>query len=60
MMEINVGKNDKIVRIVLGLAALYFAYPYNWLWYVIAGVLFFTAYTGFCGLYKVLKINTAK
>jgi len=59
-MEKNVGKTDKIIRIVLGLLFIYLGYAYSAWWYLPAIIALFTAFTGFCGLYPLLKINTVK
>lgn len=59
-MKQNVGKTDKIIRIVLGLtiaaAGIYFK---SW-WGIVALVPLLTALTGFCPLYRFLGINTCK
>ncbi len=64
-MKKNVGKVDKIVRIVLGVilgvAALFL---FTGVWQIILGILsgamFFTAITGSCYFYTLLGINTCK
>lgn len=59
-MKQNVGKTDKIIRILLGLsiaaAGIYFK---SW-WGIVALVPLLTALTGFCPLYRFLGINTCK
>ncbi len=59
----NEGTTDRIVRIVLGLAL--FIGGFIWLsggWqiatYVAGAISIVTGITGFCGLYKLLGINT--
>lgn len=66
-MRKTVGSTDKIIRIVLAIAIGYFAYStsFETIWlqtvlYVIAAVLFITAFTGLCPLYSIFKINTCK
>jgi hypothetical protein len=59
-MEQNVGKNDKIVRYILALISVYFAYAYSWWILIITIILVATAAIGFCGLYKLIGINTCK
>lgn len=59
-MEQNVGKNDKIIRYILALISLYFAYAYSWWLIIITIILVATGLIGFCGLYKLLGINTCK
>ncbi len=58
-MAVNEGKVDRAIRIVLGLAliALVFVGPKtNWGWLGLIPLA--TGLTGFCGLYKLLGINT--
>ena len=59
-MEKNIGKNDKAIRFILGLIFAYLGYAYSAGWYILAAILLVTAFTGYCGLYPLLKINTAK
>lgn len=59
-MICNVGKIDKIARIILGIligvAGFYFR---SW-WGLFSIVPLVTAFTGFCPLYKLLGVNTCK
>ncbi|MDN5358227.1 MAG: hypothetical protein PWP76_70 [Candidatus Diapherotrites archaeon] len=64
-MKQNVGMVDRVVRAVVGLVALYFAYfeatgAWQIVLYVVAAVGIITALTGYCALYAVLGINTKK
>ncbi len=65
-MKKNVGKTDKIIRIVIAiiLVALYFTNVVNGtlgiIFLVAAGVSVATALINFCGLYTILGINTCK
>ena len=61
----NEGNLDRIIRVIAGIVLLLLAfYVLNGIWqtivYVAAVAMFVTAATGFCGLYKLLKINTDK
>lgn len=59
MIKKNEGNLDRIIRIVLGLVLFAVAYLQNINWlYIIALVSLVTGLTGFCGLYKLLGINT--
>ncbi|MEI7765619.1 MAG: DUF2892 domain-containing protein [bacterium] len=56
---------DRMIRVIL--SVVFFLLAFFWLvgiakiiFYVFAVVAFFTAVTGFCALYKILKINTNK
>ncbi|MBN1541017.1 DUF2892 domain-containing protein [candidate division KSB1 bacterium] len=64
-MKVNEGKVDRILRAVIGLillaAALIFLQgALVWVVAVVGVVLLVTAASGFCGLYALLGINTAK
>jgi len=61
----NEGMPDRILRALV--AVLLWVLAYFWVsgvWTIVFGVLgailLFTAITGFCGLYTILKINTLK
>lgn len=61
----NEGNLDRIIRVIVGIVLLLLAfYRLNGILqiivYVAALAMFVTAATGFCGLYKLLKINTDK
>lgn len=60
-MSTNVGSIDRILRIVIGVALLAFAFtsshPYTWLGYI--GVMpLLTAAMGWCPAYTLLGIKT--
>jgi integral membrane sensor domain MASE1 len=61
-MTTNVGLTDKIVRVLIGLALVAFAffgtgYPYHWLGYI--GIVpLLTAAFGTCPLYSALGLST--
>jgi len=59
-MKCNVGKADKIIRLIVGLliggAGIYFK---SW-WGLIGLIPIITALTNFCPLYPILKINSCK
>ena len=64
-MKKNVGNTDKIIRYVLAVVALYFAYrgvesPWNYILYLAAGIMVVTAVTGTCPLFSVFGISTNK
>ncbi len=61
-LKINEGPADRIIRGVVGVLLLFLAmYLYN-IWSIIPVVfaiaLIFTSVFGYCGLYKLLGINT--
>ena len=63
-MTANVGSTDKIVRVVLALAAFVFAFvtgigsALGIVLLVVGVVLAATAVTGFCPIYRVLGMST--
>jgi hypothetical protein len=58
-MEANVGRTDKMIRIVAGvlLLSLVFIGPQSW-WGLIGLVPLATAFINFCPAYKLLGMNT--
>lgn len=59
-MKKNVGKVDKIIRIILGIVILALGYAYNSYWGLIGLVPLLTAGMSFCPLYAPFKISTKK
>ena len=57
-MKQNIGRTDKIIRVVIALIAAYFGWAVSPWFYIITLIGFVTAATGFCGLYPLLKIST--
>jgi hypothetical protein len=59
-MTCNIGKTDRIIRMIVGviIAALGFYYK-SW-WGLLAIIPLLTAAVGFCGLYVPFKISTVK
>ncbi len=63
-MTANVGSTDKIVRLVLALVAVVFAFVtgiatvLGMLLIVVGVVLAATAFTGFCPIYRVFGMST--
>lgn len=60
MFACNVGKTDKIIRVIIGVAILGAGYAFN-TWFGLIGIVpILTAVFGRCGLYNILKIDTTK
>jgi hypothetical protein len=60
-MKANVGLTDKIIRIVIGLAILFYVgYVLKSWWALIGLIPIITALISYCGLYSVLGISTCK
>ena len=59
-MKCNIGKTDKIVRIILGVALIVYGIVYK-SWIGALGIIpLITAWSGLCLLYLPLKVNTSK
>lgn len=61
----NEGTTDRVIRAILGIAFLLLAIfiatgILKTIFFVLAAAAFLTAIIGFCGLYKILGINTLK
>ncbi|TAL69127.1 MAG: DUF2892 domain-containing protein [Bacteroidetes bacterium] len=59
-MKCNVGENDKLIRILLGISMIATGIILkSWIGYI--GIIpIFTAVIGFCPLYPIAKVNTCK
>lgn len=58
-MKINVGRQDKIIRILVSILLAVSAFIFNlWPLYIVALVLLITAFTGVCGLYALFGFST--
>jgi hypothetical protein len=54
-MEKNVGKTDRVIRVIIGLLALVLAWIYSPWWLIIAIIALTTAATQKCPAYSLLK-----
>lgn len=59
-MKANVGRTDKWIRILLGLALIAWAATGGPMWAWIGVVPLVTALFNFCPLYRLLGINTCR
>ena len=59
-MKCNVGKKDKIIRIIVALIAAYFGYTISPWFYLITAIGLVTAAISFCPVSKILGINTCE
>jgi len=57
-MTCNIGKVDKIIRLVLGVVIISLGVMYNSWWGAIGLILIITALVGWCALYAIFGINT--
>jgi len=61
----NVGKVDKVIRVILGIVffvigAFYVKGVYSIIFYILGFILLLTSITGKCCLYNLFGINTCK
>jgi hypothetical protein len=59
-MTCNVGKTDKIIRVIIGVVIAVLGFYFKSWWGLLAIIPLLTAVLGFCGLYVPLKISTIK
>lgn len=63
-MEKNIGRKDKVIRLILGiillLLGIFMKNIFSFICIIIGVLLLITFFTGNCGLYKPLGINTNK
>ena len=59
-MKCNVGKTDKIIRIILGVIIGAIGIYYNSWWGLVGLVPLLTGIFGYCALYPILGITTCK
>jgi len=66
-MKKNVGSIDKIIRLIIAIVAIYFAYAggleaawAGYVLYAVGAILLFTILTGSCPLYSIVGASTSK
>jgi hypothetical protein len=59
-MKHNVGKADKVIRIILAIIIAGLGYYYQSWWGLVAIVPLATAFMNFCPLYPIFGISTCK
>ena len=59
-MKTNVGKTDRIIRIILGLGLIYLGTRWSWIFILLGIIVLLTGIFGYCWLYSLLKISTCK
>ncbi|MCC5854075.1 MAG: DUF2892 domain-containing protein [Idiomarina sp.] len=57
---VNVGTTDRIIRIVVGVALVVWSITAANFWWILGAALIATGVFRFCGLYKVIGVNTCK
>lgn len=58
-MKFNVGRADKIIRIVLGIVIIAFGFYYESYWGAIGLIPLITGIIGTCPIYSLFKVSTA-
>lgn len=59
-MERNIGKTDRLIRIILSIALIIIGLIYN-IWISVIGVIIlFTAIIRFCSIYDLFGISTSE
>jgi fatty acid desaturase len=65
-LKLNEGPVDRIIRVVAGIALLVLGFTglaagaWMWIAYILGAILLVTGIVGFCPLYALFKISTAK
>jgi len=59
-MTCNIGKTDKIIRVIAGVVIAVLGFYFKSWWGLLAIIPLLTAFVGFCPLYVPLKISTVK
>ncbi len=59
-MKQNMGKSDRIFRMILSIVIAFVGYYYKSWWGLVAFVPLITAFTGNCPLYSLLGMNTCE
>ena len=59
-MKTNVGKIDRIIRIIIGIGLLSMGGCANWIPFIVGLIILFTGIFGYCGIYALLKTSTCK
>lgn len=57
-MKVNVGKIDKVFRIIVGLSAIIAGFYFQSWWGAIGLIPLVTALSGWCPLYSIIGIST--
>ena len=59
-MQCNVGKTERVIRVIAGVAIIGAGFLYQSWWGAIGLVLLLTGATGYCPPYQLLGISTNK
>jgi hypothetical protein len=59
-MKINIGKTDRIIRVLIGLGIIWAGFYYESWWGVIGLIALITAAIGHCPMYAPFKFSTCR
>jgi hypothetical protein len=59
-MKCNIGRTDRVIRTIIAVLFFVLGLIFQTWWGLLGIVPLITVFTGFCGLYVPLKINTLK
>ena len=59
-MTCNIGKTDKIIRVIVGVVIAILGFYFKSWWGLLAIIPLLTAFIGFCPLYVPFQISTNK
>lgn len=59
-MKCNVGRTDRIIRVIIGLAIIWAGFYYESWWGAIGIVVLIPAAMGYCPLYVPFKFSTCR
>jgi hypothetical protein len=60
LMKCNIGRTDRIVRVIIGLAIIWAGFVYE-SWWGVAGLVFLvTAALGYCPAYTPFRFSTCR
>jgi len=59
-MQKNIGKTDRIIRVIVGFAIIGGGFYYGSWWGIVGLIPLVTAAIGWCSLYSVIGISTCK
>ncbi len=57
-MKVNMGKTDRILRMILSIVIAGIGYYYKSWWGLVAVIPLLTSFAGFCPLYRLIGMNT--
>jgi hypothetical protein len=59
-MRKNIGKFDRMVRLIIGVGAIYLGVAVSFWFYFLAAFAFYEAFSSWCAFYQIIGKNTCK